>query len=203
MYQERKPRFVSSGYKWRLHSGALILLLTTTSASGAKANDEPSVQAAVLSSGSITLDRRLEEPIWREAPLLKLTQQSPKPGEPTKFETEVRVVVAGDRVYFGFLCKDPELRRIAVHTMRRDALMTGDDTVSIVFDTYGDHRTGYFFQINAAGTLAIAVDDQAGERFVRGLEPRLAAHRDGPTGEPSSTERPDRDQTALDVSPVD
>src|SRR5262249_41743469 len=27
----------------------------------------------------------------------------------------------------------------------------GDDTVAVVLDTYGDRRTGYFFQINAAG----------------------------------------------------
>jgi len=69
-------------------------------------------------------------------------------------KTEVRVVVTRDRVYFGFLCKDPDPRRIAVHTMRRDGVMTGDDTVSIVLDTYGDHRTGYFLKINAAGARA-------------------------------------------------
>jgi hypothetical protein len=38
--------------------------------------------------------------------------------------------------------------------MRRDAVMTGDDTVIIVLDTYGDHRTGYFFQVNSAGARA-------------------------------------------------
>jgi len=32
--------------------------------------------------------------------------------------------------------------------MRRDGDMSGDDTVSIALDTYGDQRTGYFFQIN-------------------------------------------------------
>jgi hypothetical protein len=53
-------------------------------------------------------------------------------------------------IYFGFTCKDPDPRRIAIHTMQRDGDMTRDDTVSIVLDTYGDRRTGYFFQINAA-----------------------------------------------------
>jgi hypothetical protein len=33
--------------------------------------------------------------------------------------------------------------------------VTGDDTVSIVVDTYGDRRTGYFFQINSAGARTI------------------------------------------------
>jgi hypothetical protein len=82
---------------------------------------------------------------------MKLVQQAPKPGQPTPYETEVQVIVTSDRIYFGFTCKDPDPRRIAIHTMQRDGDMTGDDTVSIVLDTYSDRRTGYFFQINAAG----------------------------------------------------
>jgi hypothetical protein len=65
--------------------------------------------------------------------------------------------VSGDRIFFGFACKDPHPNRLSIHTMRRDETMGQDgqthtdDTVSIVLDTYGDRRTGYFFQINAAG----------------------------------------------------
>jgi len=50
--------------------------------------------------------------------------------------------------------------------MRRDATMTGDDTVSLVLDTYGDHRTGYFFQINGAGARQTA-DFRPAERLAR------------------------------------
>ncbi len=102
----------------------------------------------------MTLDGRLDEPVWRDAPVLKLVQQSPKPGEPTRYETEVRIVVTKDRLYFAFICKDPDPGRIAVHTMRRDDAMRGDDKVSILLDPYGDHRTGYFFQVNGAGARA-------------------------------------------------
>src|SRR5438477_13037857 len=112
--------------------------------------DSPSVTARP-SSGSITLDGKLDEAIWRDAPVLRLVQQSPKPQAPTQFNTEVRIIIAEDRLYFGFICHDPEPQRIAVHGMQRDGDLTGDDTVAIVLDTYGDHRTGYFFQINAAG----------------------------------------------------
>jgi Domain of unknown function (DUF5916) len=120
---------------------------------GLSANDAPSVQAAG-SPLAITIDGHLIEPAWREAPMLKLVQQSPKPGEPTPYETEVRIIVTRDHIYFGFVCKDPNPRRIAVHTMERDQdteEAKGDDTVSIVLDPYGDHRTGYLFRINAAG----------------------------------------------------
>src|SRR6266568_7036451 len=130
---------------------ALCVLLATTLAS-ARPGDGPAVKVSVTSSLSITLDGLLNEPAWRDAPVMRLTQQAPKPGQPTPYETEVRVIVTSDRIYFGFTCKDPDPRRIAIHTMQRDGDMTGDDTVSIVLDTYGDRRTGYFFQINAAGT---------------------------------------------------
>src|SRR5882757_886557 len=132
---------------------ASLILFCVTSTCIAGANDL-SASAVVDSSASITLDGKLNEPVWRDAPVLKMVQQSPKPEEPTPLETEVRVVVTKDRIYFGFNCKDPDPSRIAVHTMGRDGDMKGDDSVSIVLDTYGDRRTGYFFQINAAGARA-------------------------------------------------
>src|SRR5713101_4266959 len=134
------------------------MVLAATGLADARASDGPSVEAVVRPSASIVLDGRLDEPVWRDAPVLKLTQQSPKPGETTPYETEVRVVVTRDRIYFGFQCKDPDLGHISIHTMRRDETMgrgggtKTDDTVSVILDTYGDRRTGYFFQINAAGT---------------------------------------------------
>ena len=114
---------------------ASLILFCVTSTCIAGTND-PSASAVVDSSASITLDGKLNEPVWRDAPVLKLVQQSPKPGEPTPLETEVRVVVTKDRIYFGFNCKDPDPSRIAVHTMGRDGDMKGDDSVSIVLDTY-------------------------------------------------------------------
>ena len=130
-----------------------VLFVGAASARGT-GNDPPSVQALVRPSVSMTLDGRLDEPVWRDAPVLKLVQQSPKPEEPTLYETEVRIVVTKDRLYFGFVCKDPDPGGIAVHTMRRDDTMRGDDKVSILLDPYGDHRTGYFFQVNGAGARA-------------------------------------------------
>jgi hypothetical protein len=116
------------------------------------ARGERSIIAAQrVEAGAITLDGKLDEPAWRTAPAIQLTQQSPKPGAPTPFVTTVKALAEGDRLYFGFVCRDPQPNRIAVHTMARDSDVSGDDTVSIVLDTYGDRRTGYFLRINAAG----------------------------------------------------
>ena len=123
-----------------------ILLLTW----GGFAAPPPTAKAASLSS-SITLDGKLDEPAWLAADSFTLTQQSPRPGRPTPYTTEVRVLASKDALFFGIRCHDPHPKAIAIHTLSRDGDETGDDTVSIVLDTYGDHRTGYFFQINAAG----------------------------------------------------
>lgn len=110
--------------------------------------------AVKQTDASIVLDGRLDEPAWRDAPVMTLVQQSPRPAEPTNYVTTVRVLLSRDRIYFGFLCVDPKPGRIAIHTMSRDDPMEGDDTVAIALDTYGDKKTGYWFRINAAGARA-------------------------------------------------
>jgi len=142
---------LNSPYR-RLLAGAW--LLRSGPAAGAPGGDGHASIAVKRSSAPIILDGRLDEPAWREAPVAKLVQQSPRPGEPTPYETEVRVIMAGDRLYFGFLCRDPEPKRASVHTMRRDDPMTGDDMVGIALDRYGDKKTGYWFRVNAAGARA-------------------------------------------------
>jgi Domain of unknown function (DUF5916) len=129
---------------------ALLVIMTSLHL---EASDAPSVQV-VSSPASITLDGHLNEAVWHQAPVIKLIQQSPRPGEPTPFETEIRIIVTRDHIYFGVSCKDPNPRQIAVHTLQRDQNSEdskGDDTISIVLDPYGDRRTGYLFRINAAG----------------------------------------------------
>src|SRR5437764_9060334 len=49
----------------------------------------------------IALDGKLDEPAWREAQVLRLIEQSPRPGQPMPYETEVRVLVSHDALYFG------------------------------------------------------------------------------------------------------
>src|SRR5512133_304510 len=85
---------------------ALCALLATTLAS-ARSDDGPAVRVSSTSSVSVTLDGLLNEPAWRNAPLMKLTQQAPKPGQPTPYDTQVQVIVTNDRIYFSFTCKDP------------------------------------------------------------------------------------------------
>jgi hypothetical protein len=111
----------------------------------------PRVVAGVATS-PVSLDGALDEPAWQQAGVIgNLIQQSPRPGAPTPFATEVRVLVDGDTLYLGVTCFDPDPSKIAVHTMQRDGSMDGDDAIGVILDPFGDRTTGYFFLVNAAG----------------------------------------------------
>jgi len=132
---------------------ALAFLLASFSSAFAQPRALPTLQARAATS-PITLDGKLNEPAWQQAEPVLLTQQSPHPGQPTPYTTEVRVLIYKDALVFGFTCHDPHPSAIVTHTLTRDGDMTSDDTVSIALDSFGDKLTGYFFQVNSAAARA-------------------------------------------------
>jgi len=146
-HQERRTLYSSGGRIGRVCVLAAIAALTIAMPVAAV---DSTVQAGSTDQ-EIRLDGVLDEPGWQRAGVIEnLVQQDPHPGGPTPFDTEVRVLVNPNAVYIGFVCHDPEPSRIAIHTMQRDGVMTGDDTVSVVLDPIADGRRGYIFRINAA-----------------------------------------------------
>jgi hypothetical protein len=131
----------------RFAAGFLFLLCGIAQAQSARMDTYQVGEA----NGDFRLDGVLDEPFWQSTPALPLTQQAPRPGQPTPYVTTVRVAATRENIYIAFECTDPSPGQIAVHTMQRDGEVDTDDFVSIVLDTYGDRRTGYFFRINAAG----------------------------------------------------
>lgn len=113
------------------------------------AND--AIAQAAPTTGAIMLDGRLDEAAWTHSTPVALTQQDPHPGAPTPYATDVRVLSDRTHVYVGITCTDPDFARRSVHTLERDSEQTGDDHLTLVFDTFGAHRTGYVFQVNAGG----------------------------------------------------
>jgi len=115
--------------------------------------ERPSIPAIRLDAQaqSIQVDGRLEEPAWALAPVVSLTQQAPHPGAATPFTATARILVTPKGIYVGIRCADPDPRNLSIHSLLRDADLSGDDTVAIVLDTSGDGRTGYLFRVNAGG----------------------------------------------------
>ncbi|HET6587569.1 MAG TPA: DUF5916 domain-containing protein [Oleiagrimonas sp.] len=136
----------------------LLGMLAMSSAVAGTAN----VRAARIAAGAIALDGRLDEAAWRKARPIRLAQQSPKPGMPTPYKTTVRVLIDARHVYFGITNVDPDPAAMAVHTLQRDHSQDDDDHLTIVLDTFGERRLGYFFQVNAGGARndGLSVNDK-------------------------------------------
>jgi hypothetical protein len=112
----------------------------------------PTVFAPSVST-PIALDGALDSALWENAGAIKLTQQSPDPGEPTPFHTRVLVLHGPHTLYIGFICDDPNPAKISTTTLVRDSNLRNDDSVTVVLDTFDSQRSAYVFQVNAAGAM--------------------------------------------------
>jgi hypothetical protein len=101
----------------------------------------------------LRLDGRLEEEFWGLAiPISDFTQQEPVEGAQPSERTEVRVAYDESNLYIGaMIFDDPE--GILAYQKARDAGLGTDDRFMWILDTFSDGRTGYFFEINAAGLM--------------------------------------------------
>jgi hypothetical protein len=106
---------------------------------------------------SIDLDGRLDEAVWLQAtPITDFTQQEPVEGGQPSEETEIRVLYDEDNLYIGVMIYDDPAGVLA-YQRERDAPLSTDDRFMWILDTFRDGRTGYFFEINAAGLMGDGV----------------------------------------------
>ena len=108
---------------------------------------------AVRRSDPIALDGRITDPDWANAPVISnFTQSDPIEGAPPTERTEVRVVYDDDAIYVTARMFDSAPDSIVARLGRRDANLDSDHFV-VFLDPYRDLKTGYYFGVNAAGTL--------------------------------------------------
>ncbi|MGH9257983.1 MAG: carbohydrate binding family 9 domain-containing protein [Vicinamibacterales bacterium] len=117
------------------------------------------IAAVRLAGGeSITLDGRLDEPIWSRAiPGADFIQIDPDNGTAATERTEVRIVFDADALYLGITCYDSEPGALIAFQRRRDESLPSDDKVRWTIDTFLDGRSGYFFEMNPLGQMADAL----------------------------------------------
>ncbi len=154
------------------HSCVLILLasylagFSLVNPSAAQESDGISLQALQLEGEiDIDLDGRILEEFWSSAvPITDFTQQEPVEGGEPSEKTEVRVVFNQDNLYIGVIIyDDPE--GILAYQRERDAMLTTDDRFMWILDTFMDGRTGYFFEINAAGLMGDGILRSSGSSW--------------------------------------
>ena len=108
---------------------------------------------ASRAGGTIELDGRLTEAAWSVASAVTdFTQREPDEGAPATERTEVRVLYDDDALYVGARLYDRSPDSVRTQLARRDRVVSADRFI-VFLDSYYDRRTGFFFGINAAGTL--------------------------------------------------
>jgi hypothetical protein len=126
---------------------------------GAESGGRRTIVATPLLEGeAITLDGRLDEPVWsRAVPGGDFIQFDPDNGRPATEQTEVRIAFDANALYLGITCYDSEPDRWIAYQRRRDESLWSDDKVQIIIDTFLDARTGYYFELNPLGAMQDAL----------------------------------------------
>jgi hypothetical protein len=108
---------------------------------------------AVRLSGDLTVDGLMDEPAWENAVMLSdFVQRDPVEGAQPTERTEVYVAYDEEAVYIGARLYDTAPDSIVARLGRRDAQLKAD-AFMVFLDPYNDGRSGYYFGVNAAGTL--------------------------------------------------
>jgi hypothetical protein len=130
---------------------AAALVLAVAPAWGA---DVPRARV-VRTAERIRVDGVLDEAVWRtNQPIGPFTQAEPDEGQPPREPTDVWLAYDDRALYIAVRSHDREPGKIFTTTKARDARPFDDDSLEIVIDTFLDRRNGYYFQLNAAGSLS-------------------------------------------------
>ena len=153
------------------HAAITLLLAALPAAAAAQgapaapASGDPHGTAslsAVRAQGAIRVDGRLDDAAWAAAtPATSFTQLDPAEGQPATERTEVRIVYDDEALYVGARLHDsaPVTTRLG----RRDMSMEASDWLTVILDSYHDHRTAFGLEINPSGVRRDQTRSEVGE----------------------------------------
>ena len=161
-------------------AAALVLvaspLLAHNSQSGGSAGGSGSVMPATATATEVTespsIDGRLDEAVWQQAPVMTgFTQREPSDGQPASERTEVRVIFDDAALYIGVWAFDGSADAISYGERIRDYQVDQSDAIVFVLDTYNDDQNGFVFGTTPTGIEydgQVANEGRGGGRFQGG-----------------------------------
>jgi hypothetical protein len=134
----------------------IVLFSSLITVGYAAASDSTSIShpdvRAIRTTQPIVIDGKLTEKIWGEAPQTSdFIQRNPVEWAPASEKTVVCILYDDDALYVGARLYDRNADSVIARLGRKDVDQSSDDFF-IALDPYNDHRTGFFFGIDAAGT---------------------------------------------------
>ncbi len=144
-------------------ASALLALVALHAQAPAQNAARPMLRVATV-NGDVHLDGLLDEPAWTAADSIpNLTAIEPVEGTAPQGRTVVRVLAGTHAIVLGIECYDPDPTGIVSYSKARDADLSNEDHVKLVFDTFQDGRSGYIFAVNPSGARYDALVANQGE----------------------------------------
>ena len=103
--------------------------------------------------GVVTIDGILDEPAWQEAPVVSgfVNYSDQKLAE---VQTHVRAIYDDNFLYFGVVCDEPNMKKLAPVLQTRDSHdVFGAEAIEFFVDPRHDHANYFQFAVDAAGSL--------------------------------------------------
>lgn len=108
---------------------------------------------AIRVNSSPVIDGRLNDEVWqRGISMNDFLQQEPVPGSNPTLRTEFKIIYDEENLYLGVMCYDDDPDRIIAREMKWDGFISADDNIKIIFDTFNDDRSAYWFGTNPLGS---------------------------------------------------
>jgi hypothetical protein len=147
---------------------ALFLMISV--GVSAKDGGEGALETFRISSTDreIKIDGVMNDEAWKDATVIELDYET-SPGEnvPPPVETEAYLIYSESYLYVGFKAYDPNPETVRAHLSDRDDIY-GDDSVSVLLDTFNDGLRAFEFECNPLGIQRDATKNDAGGRGRRG-----------------------------------
>ena len=143
-------------------ASALIFAAVLVPADARAEDPEPVTVRAYRLTQPLVFDGRLDEAVYHSIePAPAFRQQEPQVGELATEQTEMWVFFDDKNVYVSARMHDSAPDRMIADEMRRDASVYNNEHFVVIFDTFHDRRTGFFFQTNPLGAVrdALIVDE--------------------------------------------
>ena len=110
---------------------------------------------------TITIDGRLDKPVWRRAAILTgFSEYAPVDQRPAPDSTEVLVWYSPTALYFGIRAYEPH--GIVRATLADRDKITNDDNVELHLDTFREGRKTVVFIVNPLGVQADGTKNEGG-----------------------------------------
>ncbi|MEC8832283.1 MAG: DUF5916 domain-containing protein, partial [Bacteroidota bacterium] len=137
-----------------------ILLCATMQGQGI-----PKTITAKFIEGSINLDGVMDEPLWDQAEMATdFMQFFPTDSKLADYPTTFKILYSETTLYIGIRA-EADNGNYVVSSLKRDFGGTTNDNVSLLFDTFNDGTTAYFFGITPYGVRREGLVSEGGNNF--------------------------------------